>query len=106
MKRISAMPVEDFSISSIPDGRYTGGFTSGNFTYTVRAYVSDGRLDKVKVMNNRTTSRAKEAETVFRRVIEQQKVNVEPIAGAEGESKALLKALEKALYKGTSEIFE
>ncbi|MBD3391070.1 MAG: hypothetical protein GF418_03355 [Chitinivibrionales bacterium] len=106
MRRIAALPVGDVSIASIPDGSYTGSYTSKGFTYSVRAKVSEGRLNKVQVLQNRKSSRAQRAEVVMRRVVDKQSLDVELMEGLEGESKALLKALEKALSKGESRASE
>jgi uncharacterized protein with FMN-binding domain len=94
------MMINDVAIASIPDGSYTGSYAYGGFTYSVRCIVSEGRLDKVKILQNRTTKWAKQAEAVVNSVIEKQKVNVDAVSGATATSKALLKAIEKALSKG------
>lgn len=102
MRRVREMKINDVSIASIPDGTYTGSHTYGGFTYSVRATVQDGRVEKIRVLHNRDTKWAKNAEEVIRRVVAQQKVDVDAISGATTTSKALLKACERALSKATS----
>jgi uncharacterized protein with FMN-binding domain len=102
MRAAQEMTINDVPISTIPNGTYTGSFTSGNATYAVRVTVFDGRLEAVKVLQNRNTADAKKAENIIGRVIEQQKLTVDPEPGAAAASKALLKAIEKALTKGAT----
>ncbi len=102
IRRTRELAINDVSIASIPDGSYTGSYAYGGFAYSVRCIVSEGRLDKVKVLQNRNTKHAKDAELVIRRVVEKQKVDVDAVSGATATSKALLKAVEKALTKGAA----
>ena len=102
IKATRALEISDVPISTIPDGSYTGSFEYGGFTYSVRCVVSEGRVDKIKVLQNRDTPASKNAENIVERVIELQKVNVDAISGATTTSKALLKAIERALAKGAS----
>jgi uncharacterized protein with FMN-binding domain len=99
LKLMDSVSVSDVSIAGIPDGSYTGSYESGGFTYSVRCILSEGRIDKIKILQNRTTRQAKLAEGVIPKVIEQQKLNVELITGAEANSKIILKAVERALTK-------
>jgi uncharacterized protein with FMN-binding domain len=102
MKRAAQIAVNDVAIASVPDGSYTGSFEEGGFTYAVRCIVTEGRVDKIKVLQNRTTTAAKKAEDVLPKVVEQQKVNIDSPEAATLAGKALLKAVERALSKGTS----
>jgi uncharacterized protein with FMN-binding domain len=103
MRRVSEMKINDVSIASIPDGTYTGSHTFGGFTYSVRATVIEGRVEKVRVLHNRDTRRAEKAESVVRRVVAKQNVDIDAVSGATATSKALLKACERALSKGASQ---
>jgi uncharacterized protein with FMN-binding domain len=95
-----AMTINDVEISKIRDGSYTGSYEYGGFTYSVRCVVSQGRVDKIKILQNRATKHALQAEAVIPKIIEQQKVTVDAVTGATASSKALLKAVERALAKG------
>jgi uncharacterized protein with FMN-binding domain len=101
VKLMESVLVNDVEIAAIPDGSYTGSYIFDGFTYSVRCVISEGRMDKIKILQNKTSSKARLAETIIPRVIEQQKVNVEPVAEAVAESKVLLKAIERALTKNS-----
>jgi uncharacterized protein with FMN-binding domain len=102
IQRTRAMTVNDVSIAEIPDGSYTGSYEYGGFTYSLRCMVSQGRLENIRILQNRTTKYAKKAEGIIPKVIERQKVNVDAVTGATATSKALMKAIERALSKGAS----
>jgi len=102
IRQTRLLEINDVAIASIPDGSYTGSYAYGGFTYSVRCVVSDGRLDKIKILQNRSTKYAKMAEGIIPRIIERQKVDVDAVTGATATSKALMKAIEKALTKGVS----
>jgi uncharacterized protein with FMN-binding domain len=103
LKQLESVAVTDVNLSAIPPGSYTGSYVLGKFTYSVRCKITEGgRIDKIIVLQNRSTHYAKMAEGVIPRVIEQQKINVDAVSGATAGSKALLKAIERALTKNAS----
>lgn len=93
------IPINHIDLQDARDGEYQGDFTYGSYTYVVNVVVQDHRIVAIQILKNRDTPRAKAAEEVGRKIIEQQKNDVDAISGATTTSKALLKAIENALRK-------
>lgn len=101
MKTVRAMPIEAVDLASVQDGTFQGDFSYGGFTYEVSVTVKDHRIETIDILKNRDTKHARQAEGVIPKVISAQTVNVDVVTGATTTSKALLKAIENALKKGT-----
>lgn len=102
MKTVRAMPIEAIDLASVQDGTFQGEFSYGGFTYEVAVAVKDHRIQTIDILKNRDTKHAKQAEGVVPEVLSAQSVNVDVVTGATTTSKALLKAIEQALSKGTA----
>jgi uncharacterized protein with FMN-binding domain len=100
VKAVRAMPINHVDLAKVADGTYLGDFTYGGFTYQVSVAVASHQIRDIAVVKNRTTSPAKKAEEAMKRVMEQQRNDVDAVSGATTTSKALLKAVENALNKG------
>lgn len=100
VQAVRSMRIQHVDLSKVKDGDYLGAFAYGGFNYVVRVNVVDHQIVDVLVLNNRTTKWAKKAEGVVKSIIDQQKNDVDAISGATTTSKALLKAIERALAKG------
>ena len=93
---VRRMPINHVDLSRVKDGDYA----YGGFSYEVKVSVASHQIKDVAIIKNRTTTHAKMAEGVVKRILEQQKNDVDTISGATTTSKALLKATENALAKG------
>lgn len=93
------LEINDPDLSKAADGTYTGDYTYGEFTYVVEAVIAGNRIESVVMAANREDKHAVMAEGVIPRVIEEQKVDVDVVAGATTTSKAILKAIENAVNK-------
>ncbi|MDZ7332561.1 MAG: FMN-binding protein [candidate division KSB1 bacterium] len=102
MKTVRAMPIAAVDLASVQDGAFKGDFSYGGFTYEVAVAVRDHRIETIDILKNRDTRHARRAEGVVPKVISAQTVNVDVVTGATTTSKALLKAIENALKKGTA----
>ncbi|MDZ7376682.1 MAG: FMN-binding protein [candidate division KSB1 bacterium] len=102
MKTVRAMPIAAVDLTSVQDGAFKGDFSYGGFTYEVAVAVRDHRIETIDILKNRDTRHARRAEGVVPKVISAQTVNVDVVTGATTTSKALLKAIENALKKGTA----
>jgi uncharacterized protein with FMN-binding domain len=98
--KVRRLPIRHVDLGTVKDGSYPGEYAYGNFTYGVEVAVSDHRITDISVTKNRKTSHAKMAEEVLGKVIDEQRNDVDAIAGATTTSKALLKAVETALDMG------
>ncbi|WP_053228374.1 FMN-binding protein [Spirochaeta cellobiosiphila] len=94
------LPIEPINIAQLVDGNYLGQYTYGSFTYEVEVTVRDKRIVYIDITNNRNTMYARKAEIVIRDIISTQNNAVDAVSGATTTSKALLKAIERALSNG------
>lgn len=97
---VRKMPINHVDLSQVKDGDYSGDYAYGGFSYEVKVSVANHQIKDVAIVKNRTTKHAKMAEGVVKRILEQQKNDVDAMSGATTTSKALLKATENALTKG------
>jgi uncharacterized protein with FMN-binding domain len=97
---VRKMPINHVDLTQVKDGDYFGGYAYGGFSYEVRVSVANHQIKDIVIVKNRTTKHAKMAEGVVKRILEQQKNDVDAVSRATTTSKALLKATENALTKG------
>jgi len=94
------MPIDHVDLAKVRDGTYQGDFAYGGFDYQVQVIVTGHQITDIAVVKNRSTRHAKMAEGVVRRILAQQRNDVDAVSGATTTSKALLMAVERALNKG------
>jgi uncharacterized protein with FMN-binding domain len=94
------MTIAPIDVGFVRDGVYQNDYTYGKFRYIVSVTVKGHKITEIQVLNNRSTKHAKMAEGVILRVVSQQRTDVDAVSGATTTSKALLKAIEKALSMG------
>lgn len=88
--------IGEVDLMKIDNGIYPGEADLG-FLYKVNVVVQNNKITDIEYVQNRTGIYAKLAEKVRRKIIRQQKINVDAITGATTTSKALLKAIDNAL---------
>jgi uncharacterized protein with FMN-binding domain len=74
VKAVRALPIDHVDLAKVRDGTYQGDFAYGGFDYQVQVTVAGHQI--------------------------KQKNDVDAVSGATTTSKALLKAIERALTKG------
>lgn len=89
--------IENVNLQEIDDGIYRGSYTYGSYTYEVEVKVNDHKISEIDIVSNRDTSHSKKAEGIIIKVVEEQSLDVDIVAGATTTSKALLKSIENAL---------
>src|SRR5208282_1342788 len=97
---VRRMPINHVDLSQVKNSDYSGDYAYGGFSYEVEVTVANHQIKDIAIIKNRTTTHAKMAEGVVKRILEQQRNDVDAISGATTTSKALLKATENALAKG------
>jgi len=100
VRAVRAMPIDHVDLVKVKDGTYHGDFAYGGFDYQVQVTVASHQIKDIEVVKNRHTRQAKMAEGVVPRILDQQRNDVDAVSGATTTSKALLKAVERALAKG------
>lgn len=89
--------IGEVDLTKIENGIYPGETDLG-FLYKVNVIVQNNKITDIEYIQNRTSTYAKLAEKVRRKIIKQQKINVDAVTGATTTSKALLKAIYNALH--------
>ena len=88
-------------IAAVPDGSYTGVSKSYWADLTVEVAVQGGKIASVKVASSREPPKnpqAQEALTAIPKlIVDQQSTSVQPLAGAEATSLAIMRAAQGAL---------
>jgi uncharacterized protein with FMN-binding domain len=84
--------IKDVSPDEVPDGVYTGEFNQYRWTYRVNVTVQDGKIVDIQFDNGGTLE-----QELAERIITKQSLDVDISTGATVNSKAFLKAVEKAL---------
>jgi uncharacterized protein with FMN-binding domain len=83
----------------VPDGTYTGSFSGGRWSNTVKVTVRDHKITDIKIVKDIEFKSAKVPSELFQRVEQAQSLQVDTVTGATVTSKAYLKAIENALNK-------
>lgn len=94
---VREMQITHVDPAAAADGAYRGEFAYGGFTYVVEVVIEDHEIADVFVLHNRDTYHSRRAEAVAERVLNAQSADVAAVTGATTTSKALLKAVERAL---------
>ncbi len=90
---------EEINISHVSDGVYVGEYDV-NFIYAkVEVTVENGEIKSVNILEHRQ-ERGKAAESVTDKIVDEQKIDVDAIAGATNSSTVIKKAVENALKLG------
>ncbi len=96
---VEEITFEEINISDISDGVYIGEYDV-NFIYAkVEVTVENGEIKSVNILEHRQ-ERGKAAESVTDKIVDEQKIDVDAIAGATNSSTVIKKAVENALKNG------
>ncbi len=95
------MKISTPDLSRIADGSYEGSAEYAGFEYVVNVDVTEHKINRVHILENRDSPYAKFAEGIIERVVKQQSPDVDGITGATTTSKCLMKAIEAALEGAT-----
>lgn len=90
---------EKLNISHVSDGVYIGEYDV-NFIYAkVEVTVKNGKITNINILEHRQ-ERGKAAESITDKIVDEQKIDVDAIAGATNSSTVIKKAVENALKLG------
>ena len=92
---VEEITFEEINISDVSDGVYIGEYDV-NFIYAkVEVTVENGEIKSVNILEHRQ-ERGKAAESVTDKIVDEQKIDVDAIAGATNSSTVIKKAVENA----------
>lgn len=93
---IEEINIENVDITQVADGSYIGDYDAGYVYARVKVNVKNGLITSVELLEHRT-ERGKPAEVITEKIVQNQQVKVDAIAGATNSSKVIMKAVENAL---------
>lgn len=98
-KAVNEIAFDNINISDVADGIYFGE-CDVNFIYAkVEVTVESGEIISIDILEHKN-GRGKSAESVIDEIVNEQKIDVDAVAGATNSSKVIKKAVENAIRKG------
>ena len=90
--------VNDIDLSYLEDdGFYTGSFNFGRWSNEAKVRVENKKIVDIEFTDDVTFSQDEVREEIIKRIINEQKTNVDVVATATVTSKAYMKSIEDAL---------
>jgi len=87
-------------LEKIEDGVYQGEFTGGRWKNKLEVTVKNHKITDIKLLQASDMSGIKDiGEKVFKKVEEEQSLQIDTVSGATVHTKAVLKSIENALSK-------
>lgn len=99
LNKIRSMPIKNVDLKKIENRTYDGQAKVGSYVYKVKVEVKDNKIISIVALDNRKSPYVTYAEGVFKKIIKQQKIDVDAVTGATTTSKAFMKAVENALQR-------
>lgn len=94
------MAINNVDLTRIEDGTYQGEFTGGRWKNKLEVTVQDHKIIDFKILQASEMSGLKDiGEKVFKKVEEEQSLQIDTVSGATVHTKAILKSIENALSK-------
>ena len=97
-KRVAAIEIEEIDTSQIPDGVYVGECDVTFIYVKVAVTVKSGEITDVEILEHRSTEHGKPAERVAQDIVDEQRIDIDIVAGATNSSLVIEKAVYNALY--------
>ena len=97
LKAGETLEIGEVNVGNLPSGTYPGIFKGGRWSNEVEVYIDNKRIVEIRIVKDVVFSKPEEREELFSRVIKNQSLQVDVVAGSTVTSKAYLKALEEAL---------
>ena len=95
-KPLPVINIGTVSLENVKDGLYTGEYKSDLVSAVVSVKVSDNKITSIDIVKHEC-GLGRPAEKITDTVISKQSLQVDTVSGATHSSKAILKAIEKAL---------
>ncbi len=91
------LEINNIDLLLLDDGVYRGKYNSGRWSNEIEVEIKDHEIREINLIKDVKFSQPKVMDKLFKRVIENQNVNVDVITEATVTSKAYLKSIEAAL---------
>jgi len=96
--KVAAIEIEEIDVSQIPDGVYIGECDVTFLYAKVAVTVQAGEITDVEILEHRSTEHGIPAERVAQDIVDEQRIDVDIVAGATNSSTVIKKAVYNALY--------
>lgn len=100
MDRAQALELNQINLSQIEDGKYVGSFETTRWTNTVEVTIKEHKITEIKLTDDVMFALEGLSDRLFKKVIDNQSLEVDIETGSTITSKAYLKAIENALGEG------
>lgn len=98
VRQAKQVTISNIDLSEIKDGIYRGEYALSPVKVIAEVIVQDKKIHKINIVEHENGFGGK-AEVITERIIENQSLNVDSVAGATVSSKVIVKAVENALVK-------
>lgn len=95
---MASLEINQIDLSKVDDGKYYGELDAGLVSVELEVIVKNNKIIDITLLKH-DNGKGESAEIIIDKVIENQSINVDTIAGATNSSKAILKSIENALSK-------
>ena len=102
---IASMTFTEIDLTAVSDGTYIGEYDAGMVSAKVQVTVENHAIKEIKLLEH-NNDRGASAESILNHMVEEQRTDVDAVAGATNSSKVLRKAVENALAMGMEDTNE
>ncbi|MBN1600816.1 MAG: FMN-binding protein [Chitinispirillaceae bacterium] len=95
-KDLTGYSLKNIDMNTIPDGAYTGKYSSFVVSVELSAKVKDHKIEDISILRQ-SCGKGYEGRQVIDRILKEQSLQIDARTGATGSSRCILIALEKAL---------
>lgn len=96
-KKVLKVDIDHVDLTTIEDGTYKGVYKSFRWSNEVEVTIDDHQITDIKIIDDILFKRDEVSEELIGKVIDEQSIEVDGVAGATVTSNAYLKAIEDAL---------
>lgn len=97
MDKIDAVSITNPELSSVIDGDHRGTYCEGRWCYDVTVTIKEHKIIDIRLNDDKMKESKDLNIKLIKKIIEQQRIDVDGVSGATISSKAFLKAVENAL---------
>ena len=91
------LSINKINLEEIEDGIYKGRYEAGRWSNEVQVEIVDNRINSISIVDDIMLSQPEVREEVFKRVLDEQNLDVDIISEATVTTQAYLKSIELAL---------
>jgi uncharacterized protein with FMN-binding domain len=95
LNEVKKLEIGDIDLSKLEDGTYEGIYNGSRWTNKVSVTIKDKKIESIVVLENDKPI----TKELFKKVIEQQNLDIDTVGGATADTKSYLKSIENALNK-------